>query len=87
MSEEPDRQIALPIVGKPDARERMYGKIALRHGQLRQAQRLAAIGKTAITLNAPRMLVDLEESIAFLAEEVLRLRAEVEEMKLEKGNG
>ncbi len=78
MSKDPERQISMPIEGKPNHIERMYGKIALEHGKLMQAQRLAKIGNGQMQLNAAAMLLSLEASVAFLAEEMLRLKEKME---------
>lgn len=78
MSEEPKKQIALPIVGKPNNAERMYGKIALEHGKLEHVQQLAKLGNGQVKLNPVVLLLHLEASVAFLAEELLRLKERME---------
>ena len=80
---DPAKDIALPMVGSSDARQRMYRKIAVVHADLERKRLLADLQGRPFAVH-PGMVVHLDETVAFLAEEVLRLRAEVEELKLEK---
>lgn len=79
MIDEPDKQISLPIVGKPGHRQWMYGKIALEHGKLEHVKRL--LGNGQVQLSPLPLLLHVEASVAFLAEELLRLKVKMGEMK------
>ena len=57
----------------------MYDNIAKVHGQIREAKFRAKTAGVKIQLQ-PALLVHLEESVAFLAEELLGLRSIVESM-------
>jgi hypothetical protein len=63
----------------------MYDNIARVHKQIVEAKWRARTAKTSLSVS-PNLVVHCEESIAFLAEEVLKVRAMVEDVpeKLEQ---
>ena len=68
---------AMTIRGE-NQREAMYRKIAEVHGQVTDAKRMSKFTGRPFQLNM-MIVVHLEEAIAFLAEEMLRMGAKQEE--------
>lgn len=75
--EQPGKMPSLPVVGGPDKSSGMYETIAKVHRQMTEAKWRARTAGVEMRIN-PMLLVYCDEAIAFLAEELLKLRLEVE---------
>ncbi len=67
------------VIQGVDRRAKMYGKIAAVHGQIREAKFRAKTAGAQLQLK-PELMLHLEESLAFLAEELLKLGKAVEDL-------